>query len=54
LAAQIKEETGLEAKLESGEIGELSVYWKGEKLSEKGDPVQEIIEKIQHKRLSET
>jgi len=54
LAAQIKKGTGLEAKLESGKIGELSVYWKGEKLSQKGDPVQEIIEKIQHKNLSKT
>ena len=37
MAAFIKKEIQLEAKLIPGEIGEFSVYWNGEKVVAKGD-----------------
>jgi len=50
LAELIKEEIGMEVHLEVGERGELSVYWQQEKLSDKEDPIQEIIAKLRLKK----
>jgi len=49
LAAKIQEKLDIKIKLSSGAIGELSVYWGDEKLSEKGDPLDHIVKKLQQK-----
>jgi hypothetical protein len=49
LAEQIKEHTGLVVELTSGKVGELSVYWKEEKISTKGDLIGDIVKRLQKK-----
>ena len=53
LAAIIQEHFHIDIKLSPGEIGELSVYWNDERLSEKGDSIEHILEMLQQKSDSD-
>ena len=53
LAEQIKQEMDVEIALVSGDIGELSVYKDNKKISNKGDSLQLILQRLKEtwKRL---
>ena len=53
MAAQIKEAFDIKIQLSAGKVGELSVYWYGEKLSNKGDSLDSILSKIKQKLESD-
>lgn len=40
----------VEIRLEPGGIGELSVYWNEDRISMKGDSIEQIIEAIRKKQ----